>query len=1081
MQKSEEEQLLQDASTLLMFANVAAKQQQRPPPVPTTPQQPQPVLVQSVPPISHFQTAQSEPRLPEVKQENLPPIKTYYFPQPSHLPREQPTTSHPVQQASVHPTHQAPQLPHTSLSQSPPVSGSFMSPVGSVGSMGSSSSLGVPHSIVPGINSGAPQNPSAPIVINSSAPPTSGSPNPPPNIPSTVPSMSSTFIHKRTGSGQFRHSPGPANAALAGGVTEGGKRNNNNAMVAAAALAAAADMPLPLLKKEEVQVNPQSGPTTTTPSHKVPPPTASASNETEDEDNTDDEPEKSDPTPVVIESRITPTESLGESLIEEPKEVPKSKSRSKSPGTIKSGTPEPETKLQQKSKSQSPPRQEQEVNEKEEKEETPSVVVKKLSPSPSLNENPPSTSTLSSVAVPPLASYQVDPDSGLIGCICQIDDDDGFTVQCDICYRWQHCLCMNFKTNEEIPDEYKCYYCDEDKWGKFDPLQCKKNTLERLDSDKVTGEVESSPPIPKKELKRKHSGTGTSGSSIGAGDGVKKRKSSDSKGKRKDDEGSIVTASSSSNKSNSAVSNDHHHAKNDLPPLPNKDNDLLDGGISAEIYQGTYYKLYDNDYKTQAVKSYFEDLGKKFKDFPPTVQYMTKSEYKNLRLSKIILPKWDSLNAKKRKTNTGDTTVEVKSYSDNQKQKFNGISKLGLFIGSSEVNKVIPSETPVIEYLGEIGLYSQYKEDTTNQYNIWGTVKPRVVRSEIPLVEESVKLVSDARFVGNEARFIRKACPSAANCRIQPIFIKELQAFKFFIITTKDIHLSSEFPEEELRLEWQWDSKHPINKMYDHVDEETHEQVEGIKFDQFSESEKSILISSVDNVLNFVECACTTANSNLLPGYQANCALFKIKKATAYLLRSTRKALSVSSLNLSKSRDVLIMNKKPKKYISWQERSEERDRLIASDLLFAGGKGLDGDQNKEEIEAMEIDKDDIADEVEPTSENEKPIISRPIPYRDTLIAKSRALNDITVKIDTEKCDNRSLFVPLVPELVIKIQGAVSEKIEVPKVAAIAFEPKKEPEPEPEKVAVVAETVPEVEIKPQVVKKLSFADYKKKMK
>lgn len=58
-----------------------------------------------------------------------------------------------------------------------------------------------------------------------------------------------------------------------------------------------------------------------------------------------------------------------------------------------------------------------------------------------------------------LPDYAVNPDSGIIGCICEMDHDDGFTIQCDKCFRWQHAACMNIE-NEDVPDNYLCYLCD---------------------------------------------------------------------------------------------------------------------------------------------------------------------------------------------------------------------------------------------------------------------------------------------------------------------------------------------------------------------------------------------------------------------------------------------------------------------------------------------------------------------------------------------------------------------------------------------------------------------------------------------
>lgn len=57
------------------------------------------------------------------------------------------------------------------------------------------------------------------------------------------------------------------------------------------------------------------------------------------------------------------------------------------------------------------------------------------------------------------ASYIVDPDAGTITCVCGYDEDDGFTIQCDHCFRWQHAICYNIENMDAVPDDYLCNVC----------------------------------------------------------------------------------------------------------------------------------------------------------------------------------------------------------------------------------------------------------------------------------------------------------------------------------------------------------------------------------------------------------------------------------------------------------------------------------------------------------------------------------------------------------------------------------------------------------------------------------------------
>jgi hypothetical protein len=51
------------------------------------------------------------------------------------------------------------------------------------------------------------------------------------------------------------------------------------------------------------------------------------------------------------------------------------------------------------------------------------------------------------------------PDSGRIRCVCDYDDDDGFTIQCEQCLVWQHAKCVGISKNS-VPEQYFCEECN---------------------------------------------------------------------------------------------------------------------------------------------------------------------------------------------------------------------------------------------------------------------------------------------------------------------------------------------------------------------------------------------------------------------------------------------------------------------------------------------------------------------------------------------------------------------------------------------------------------------------------------------
>ena len=59
----------------------------------------------------------------------------------------------------------------------------------------------------------------------------------------------------------------------------------------------------------------------------------------------------------------------------------------------------------------------------------------------------------------PPSSAATDEDAGVIRCICGVDEDDGFTIQCDRCLVWQHCACFGM-SQSSVPEDYLCERCD---------------------------------------------------------------------------------------------------------------------------------------------------------------------------------------------------------------------------------------------------------------------------------------------------------------------------------------------------------------------------------------------------------------------------------------------------------------------------------------------------------------------------------------------------------------------------------------------------------------------------------------------
>ncbi|KAM8967305.1 PHD finger protein 20-like protein 1 [Pelodytes ibericus] len=63
----------------------------------------------------------------------------------------------------------------------------------------------------------------------------------------------------------------------------------------------------------------------------------------------------------------------------------------------------------------------------------------------------------------------------IVRCICEMDEENGFMIQCEECLCWQHSVCMGLM-EDSIPEQYICYVCS-------DPPGQRWNAKYRYDKD----------------------------------------------------------------------------------------------------------------------------------------------------------------------------------------------------------------------------------------------------------------------------------------------------------------------------------------------------------------------------------------------------------------------------------------------------------------------------------------------------------------------------------------------------------------------------------------------------------------------
>ncbi|CDK27606.1 unnamed protein product [Kuraishia capsulata CBS 1993] len=762
-----------------------------------------------------------------------------------------------------------------------------------------------------------------------------------PSVPNNSKQRKSPPLQQRNN--PTSNSPGPAAAALA-------TSNNSNikAVVAAAALAAAAATPMPLMnygsKTSETEDVPVGVP--------VDAPVEAVAIETEiAEVKIVDIP----PEPLTSETDVLKT-SEGESV--------------KSPEAVSlQAAPSPERKVEFSVPVEETPI-ETIIPEKKEKR---ARNVRTVKADESSNDD---------------VTYRVDPDAGIIGCACGYDYDDGFTIQCDRCYRWQHAICMNINTAAEAPEEYLCYLCD--KTRDIDPTEAKKKQQYFFQPKRKR----SNNNLDSNEDQRKKQATSKNGEQTPAGptgSGPKERKPS-----------------------NPRVSKSGKNKKIE-------EDEEGDVDISVSGYQAFYYPIVSNGYKSLDIRNFCDKLPTLLA-FDGGVKSLNKAQYKKM-------------------TTPSKFKIHVKTFSESSKQKFMGISRLGLFTGGAAEKGDI-----ILELLGELEFKQEYTDDTRNHYRIWGCPKPKVI------FHPTLPIAFDCRGLGNLSRFIRKSC--IPNCEVVTFNVGG--SIKFGIAATKALK-----SDTELTLPWEWDVDHPIRLIASGKS----------SFDSLGATEKQLLIDSVESILASCECGCSSTG---------DCSLYKVRKASSYLLRSTRK--SGTSAPDETERDSSSVST----YMPIHERLQARDTAISKKIEESGSRSI-GVTNSSEESSPREDAETGSEELQFFVQKRKfgknllgGLNADMLPHRYRMVLKSRnakesdedtapssdsphsPLDDLPVPVDVNTLAFKT--VQLIPmEDLVKGENA---NIKTEPMVAISA------------AATTNAPPPALETSAQPKKKLSLADYKR---
>ncbi|OWB85484.1 hypothetical protein B5S33_g4152 [[Candida] boidinii] len=384
---------------------------------------------------------------------------------------------------------------------------------------------------------------------------------------------------------------------------------------------------------------------------------------------------------------------------------------------------------------------------------------------------------------------------------------------------------------------------------------------------------------------------------------------------------------------------------NDKPTPLNEDIDS-----SMGRYQTLYYHIEHLEYKSSTVKHLINKL--------PELLNNSNNSINNDAIKISV----DEFNDKFPDLQNYKKYLQIKTLPDNPKQKFTGISKLGLY-----TLKSLSKNDEIIIMNGEIEMKQNYIDERWNHYKTLGCPKPSV------FFHPHLPIVFDLRGFGNFSRFIRKSCNP--NCEIKT-YILDDGSIKFGLVAKRSINQST-----ELTLPWEWDVDHPIREI-----------IEGKSFENIQIRRKVELMKSIGLLLDLCECADSNLN---------DCYLQVVRKASSYLQRSTRKSGSSSNGNdnsNTKADEISalefegsylpIMNRFESRDLNIMHRVKEIEQLwetgklkIVNDCLIEAGAEsedeihedvanatINGDNDKSMVDAADKDTDAVNKSIEAGNE-----------------------------------------------------------------------------------------------------------------
>lgn len=413
-----------------------------------------------------------------------------------------------------------------------------------------------------------------------------------------------------------------------------------------------------------------------------------------------------------------------------------------------------------------------------------------------MTENPTILSPSGPSQPPSLANSTATPEdaedsSGEINCICEISEDDGFTICCDKCDTWQHLVCVQL-TDENLPAEYYCPKCSP---RVLDVSKAKEIQRHRREEQAKRSHKKKKPAAT--SHKKKENTNGSNGNAHGKVSSTTEKAAAQVYGKLPSPK--EMQQPPSRKRGHRAPQNTSTTGLHQPPQAPavgpagfsysnimamaspsspnvifstqggETENDT-DCEKSVKKYKQDFTDITANPdkYAGQPVQTFIENLASLTAEHP-AFQGELRIHYGREKFASIDLPK---------------TSVRLLPDSS-RPHPSSEHPRWSLVLETS----VSPGQLVTI-YKGEVALTKSRQNESKNQLDVLRSPKPYV------LFHPSLPIYIDARKYGSEARFIRRSC--RPNLEIRTVVVDQSQVC-FGLFAKGAIK-----PGTQLTLSWDW-------------------------------------------------------------------------------------------------------------------------------------------------------------------------------------------------------------------------------------------------------------------------------------